>query len=65
MRGDKQQRRVDWRVIGSLMVSLVVSTTAREHGASFWMSLVVAAAVAGVLTVIIEQTATLNEVTGR
>jgi hypothetical protein len=29
------------------------------------MSLVVAAAVAGVLTVIIEQTATLNEVTGR
>jgi hypothetical protein len=53
MRGDKNQRTVQWWAIGTLPVALLVSSIAKDHGAPFWMQLVVVTAEAAVLGILI------------
>jgi ABC-type branched-subunit amino acid transport system permease subunit len=53
MRGNKNQRTFNWWGIGTVPVALLVMFTARDHGAPFWLQLVIVAAVAAVLGLII------------
>jgi hypothetical protein len=53
MRGDKNRRRVDWWTIATVPISLFAAFTARDHGAPFWMQLVIVAAVAAILGILI------------
>jgi hypothetical protein len=54
MRGDKNQSSNEGRVMVITLVALFIALGAQDRGASFWMMLVIAAAVAAILTVLVE-----------
>lgn len=54
MDGDNNQRSTDGRVMAITLVGVLVAVGAQDRGASVWMMLVIAGAVGGILTVLVE-----------